>query len=185
MKNKRLVGFIISFCALLCAITVFPIHCKGAEIPQDTYLSDETVTICEIAQEKYHIAAPLLEALIETESSGRQYAKSSSSVGLCQLNVKYQRDLALETMGLSEVDLFDMETNIFTACAYLLQLIEELDADGEPYQVLRAYNMGPENSKVTYANVIDYGKYANTVMDRAHEITLAQDLKRMEGEGEW
>ena len=179
--KSRLVGFIISFGALLCAFTLFPRNCKSAEIPQDTFLSEDIVRICETAQEKYHIAAPLLEALIETESSGKQYAKSSSSVGLCQLNVKYQRDLALETMGLSEVDLYDKETNIFTACAYLLELIEELDGDGEPYKVLRAYNMGPENSRVTYSNVIDYGKYANAVMDRAHEITQAQDMKR-EGE---
>lgn len=180
MKSIRRVGSTIFFCALiLCA---YPQNCKCSEYPRDTYLSEDIIRICENAQEKYHIAAPLLEALIETESSGKQYAKSSSSVGLCQLNVKYQLPLAQWTMGTSDVDLYDKETNVFTACAYLLQLIEELDAEGEPYKVLKAYNAGPENSKVTYANVIDYGTYANTVMDRAHEITQAQDAKRMEGE---
>ena len=179
MKNIGRVGLLFLFCAIFfCA---FPQNCKCSEYPQDTYLPEDIIRICENAQEKYHIAAPLLEALIETESSGKQYAKTDTSVGLCQLNVKYQYALALSEMGTSSVDLYDMETNVFTACAYINQLVNELDAEGEPYKVLKAYNAGPENSKTTYANVIDYGTYANKVMDRAHEITQAQDAKR-EGE---
>lgn len=167
-------GLVIVF--IIGLLLCIPQVCSGAEYPQDTYLSEDIIRICETAQEKYNIAAPLLEALIETESSGRQYAHTDSSVGLCQLNVKYQYSLAMAEFG--DVDLYDPETNVFTACLYLIQLIEELDAEGEPYQVLKAYNAGPENSRNVYANVIDYGAYANKVMDRAHEITTAQDLKR-------
>lgn len=165
-----LAAFIVG--GLLC----IPRACKAAE-PEDTYLSAEIVTICENAQEKYNIAAPLLEALIETESSGKQYAKTDTSVGYCQLNVKYQYALALSEMGTSSVDLYDAETNIYTACAYINQLIEELDAEGEPLQVLRAYNRGPENAKNKYTNVFEYGDYANKVLNRADEITRAQEGK--------
>lgn len=145
--------------------------------PQDTYLSDDIIAICERAQDMYNISAPLLEALIETESSGRQYAKTDTSVGLCQLNVKYQYALATEVIGGGVVDMYDPQTNIFTACAYINILRNELDADGEPMQVLKAYNEGPEHARLTYWNVIDYGEYANKVITRADEITRAQEAK--------
>lgn len=137
---------------------------------EDTYLSEELVQICENAERVYSIDAELLEALIETESSGKQYAvnKAGDCIGYCQLNPKYMKSFTKRFMGNDSFDWYDPEIQVYTCCEYL-NYLKDLDVtEGDIYLVLQAYNCGPEN-------ITGQSKYADKITERAYEITMANE----------
>jgi len=165
MRNKKKI-----VCLVLAGLLAFNPMQIRAEQYEDTYLSDELIQICETAEKVYGIDAQLLEALIETESSGnlRAVGKYGDCVGICQLNPKYMKSFAKNVIGNDPVDWYDPEIQIFTCCEYLNYLKDLLDAEGDVMLVLEGYNKGPEN-------INGYGKYSKSITERAFEITMAQE----------
>lgn len=166
MKRK-----ISVLCLIAIAIaTLSPIKAKADDY-KDTYLSEEIVKTCEAAERVYGIDAQLLEALIETESSGRQYAvnKYGDCIGLCQLNPKYMKEFVKNVIGNDSFDWYDIEIQVFTCCEYLNYLKDLECTEGDIMLVLQAYNEGPEAVREGCSN------YALKITKRAFEITMAQE----------
>lgn len=165
-RNKRRkeirdkVRFVIAIVIMLLA-GIIPLGVKLESIRADnadTWIDDEYVEYIEqVCSEKY-LCPELVEALIESESSGQADVVSSGGcVGLMQLNPKY-----------FEGDLLDWKTNIDLGTDYLIELFEEY---GDLEVVLTAYNCG-EYSKIT-KSAIETGEgnsYAKKISKRSAEL---------------
>ncbi len=132
----------------------------------ETYLSEEIQASCDKYAEEYGISRYVLYALIEVESSGRQYVTSPSGTckGLCQVNDKIHAE-RMERLGVT--DIYDIDGNIHVATDYLMELAEE-SGYGDISYVLDRYN---GNSKAAY--YLENGilsKYAKKILDRAFEL---------------
>ena len=113
---------------------------------------------------EYNIAPELLEALIETESSGQADAESGGCIGLCQVSEKWHKD-RMKRLGVR--DLHDERWNILVACDYLRELFEKYEDVG---LVLMIYN-GRSDAKELAKN----GKlsdYAEKILDRSAELEI-------------
>lgn len=125
----------------------------------DTYICEEYQNLCEAAEKEYGISAELLEALIETESSGQSDVVGGTCIGLCQLNSCYFSG-----------DLYDPETNIRLASEYLISLTEEYV---DMAAVLMRYH-GEKNVKER-ARTGKISRYARTILKRKSELEYIHD----------
>lgn len=133
----------------------------------DTYISAEYVRYCEIIGAKYNVSPELLEAIIETESSGKANVTNSSGtcIGLMQVNANYQKD-RMRKLGVNT--LYDPYGNILVGTDLLMEYAMKYE---DLALVLTAYNCG-EYSK-TFKNVQSTGtipSYAQKIMNRAEEL---------------
>lgn len=132
---------------------------------EDTYISKEIQNMCIEVGEKNGYCPELLMAIIESESSGRQYVENGPCKGLMQINTSNPD--VLEHMGENGyTDIFDMRTNIEMGC-YVLDQKREIFGD-DLYAVLMAYN-GSSNVKERIENQ-DYSEYAIRVAERSWEL---------------
>ena len=129
---------------------------------EDTWLSPEIQGYCEEIGEEYSICPELLEALIETESSGNPQATCGNCRGLMQVNESSHKD-RMKKLGISNI--YDKKGNIIVATDYLLELFEKYEDIGT---VLMVYN-GTKNA-VRRGEQGDYTKYARKIMQRSREL---------------
>lgn len=139
---------------------------EAAGQTHDTYIKPEYVGYCEEIGARYHLSPELLEALIETESSGDPRAENNGCVGLCQVSETYH---AKRAAGLGVTDLYDPYGNILVAADYIISLYEEYGDDTA--LVLMKYN--GSSDAVTRAYGGDFTKYANAIINRAQELERA------------
>jgi soluble lytic murein transglycosylase-like protein len=131
---------------------------------KDAQISKTAYQACVEYGGEYNICPELLMAIIETESSGDQYAQNGSCVGLMQVNEPFHTD-RMDRLGVT--DLFDTRQNIHTASDYLSELYQEYE---DTYMVLAVYNMGQVSAERLFKKGIYETKYAVKICDRSMEL---------------
>lgn len=115
----------------------------------DTYIPESQIRLCEQYGKAYGICPELLEALIETESSGQMSARNGSCYGICQIN------------GAVHGYAYDTEEKqIQKACELLIGYNCEVDL------ALSYYN-GQKHPH--------YDGYVEKVLNRAHELEIIHE----------
>lgn len=143
-------------------VTTIDLIPLGAE---DTYISDEIQLLCAEIGKQTGYCPEFLMAIIEAESSGRQYAENGSCKGLMQINTDWP-EIAVYMNSHGYTDVYDYETNIRLGC-YVLDQKREIYGD-DIYAVLMGYN-GSSNVMERVENG-DYTDYAVGIVDRAWEL---------------
>lgn len=163
-KIRNTTVIVLGMLLIIFNIYLFSLECCAKEY--DTYLSEEIQSVCIKYGAEYYIGAELLMALCERESSGRQYAKSSTGtcLGLMQINPKWHKD-RMNKLGIAEADIYDIDANIHLAADYLAELLAEYDVFS---WALDKYN-GNSKADSNLKNGIT-SKYAGWVLERAEEI---------------
>lgn len=131
----------------------------------DTYISDEIRMLCVEIGNQTGYCPELLMSIIETESSGRQYAENGPCKGLMQINTDWP-EIAAYMKEHGYTDVYDCETNIRLGC-YVLDQKREVYGD-DIYAVLMGYN-GSSNV-MERMDSGDYTDYAVNVAYRACEL---------------
>ena len=158
MKHIKTSAIIIS-AALILAL-IFATSTSRAS--DDTYIDVDLIEYCNEIGEEYGVCPELLEAIIETESSGRADAVNGSCKGLMQVNESSHKD-RMKKLGISNI--YDKKGNIIVATDYLLELFEKYEDIGT---VLMVYS-GTKNA-VRRGEQGDYTKYARKIMQRSREL---------------
>lgn len=127
--------------------------------PDDTWIGEDEILICEDAGTIFHVSPEILEAIIESESSGQQYAQNGPCIGLMQVDYKYHTG-RMQRMGFT--DLYDKRANIYTGASLLVELCERY---GDIGTALMAYS-GTQN--VTSRTTLT--KYAERILNRSAEL---------------
>lgn len=164
--------FIKATVAIATAISIIavsaPVETETAY--DDTYISEMIQQECNKVGEECGYCPELLMAIIETESSGRQYAENGPCKGLMQINMSNE-DI-LEYMAENDLtDIYDIHTNITMGCYVLSQKREVYGED--LYAVLMAYN-GTSNVNERLESG-DFTNYAITVSERSYELESAHE----------
>ena len=141
--RRRKALFVILIAALLLTAQLRP-QAESA----DTFISKECVSYCEEIGGQYGICPELLEAIMESESSGDQWARNGNCKGLMQINMTYHKS-----------------GNILLAADYLSELFLEYNDVGT---VLMLYN-GSRNA-VERGKRADYTEYALKIMKRSEQL---------------
>lgn len=149
-------------------LTAIALACSNPELPQqeianDTYISQEIQETCIKYAEEYDICPELIMAMVETESSGDQYAKNGNCLGLMQISTKWHKD-RMEKYAVE--DIYDIDDNIHLGVDYLSELIEQ-NGDEISY-ILDLYN---GNSKAEWN--LEHGvlsSYSSKILTRAAEL---------------
>ena len=154
---------------LLIAILILAFGLSNYSIPTqggdtDTWISTEIQIYCYAIGEQYGICPEVLEAIIESESSGQQYATNGSCKGLMQVSEKWHKD-RMQRLGVT--DIYDLYGNILVGTDYLMELAEDY---GEIAYVLDVYH---GDSKADYnAEHGIMSKYADKILNRSHELEV-------------
>lgn len=157
--NKRtrwMLCFIVA--AAVCCNTQMRLSAQNA----DTFISKECRTYCEEAGSRYGICPELLEAIMESESSGNPKAENGNCKGLMQINMKYHGD-RMKRLGVS--DIYDSRGNVTLAADYLAELFAQY---GDIGTVLMVYN-GSSDALERGARG-DYTEYALKIMERSEQL---------------
>lgn len=155
MKRNFLIFLLPIIIALLTIANV------GAS-SRDTYLPENVQEICVKYGEEYCICPELLMAIVETESSGKQYAENSGCKGLMQIYEKYHGD-RMEKLNVT--DIYDADGNVHVAADYLAELFEQYEDAGT---VLMVYH--GEKDAVTRARRGLVSEYAKKILERSAEL---------------
>lgn len=129
---------------------------------EDTWLSPEIQGYCEEIGEEYSICPELLEALIETESSGNPQATCGNCRGLMQVNSDIHKD-RMKRFDVS--DIYDSYGNILVGTDYLAELFDEYE---DLPIVLMLYN-GQSNA-VAKGDQGKWSSYADKIMKRSEQL---------------
>lgn len=127
--------------------------------PNDTWIPEDEQEYCRQAGETFGISPELLMAIIESESSGQQYAKNGNCIGLMQINQYYHTG---RMYRLGFVNLWDERANIYTGADLLREL---LDKYGDTGTALMAYNGVRDASNRTSLT-----EYAEKILLRTEEL---------------
>ncbi len=155
--RRRKALFVILITALLLTAQLRP-QAESA----DTFISKECVSYCEEIGGQYGICPELLEAIMESESSGDQWARNGNCKGLMQINMTYHKS-RMARLGVT--DIYDKRGNILLAADYLSELFLEYNDVGT---VLMLYN-GSRNA-VERGKRADYTEYALKIMKRSEQL---------------
>lgn len=142
----------------VCSITQMGLNAQNA----DTFISEEYQTYCEEIGNQYGICPELLEAIMESESSGNATAENGSCKGLMQINMKYHKE-RMKKLGVT--DIYDGRENILLAADYLVELFEEY---GDIGTVLMVYN--GSSDAIERGAQGDYTEYATKIMKRSEQL---------------
>lgn len=153
MKMRKMVTTFIAASLILTTPMI-----SLSEEAQDTYLSEDIQNACVEVGEIYDICPELLMAIIETESSGNQYAESKGCKGLMQVNSKLHSD-RMAKLGVT--DIYDIKGNIMVGTDLLHELAEKYE---ELPVVLMKYH-GERNAATKPVS-----KYAQNIMNRSEEL---------------
>lgn len=160
MKNHKIGKwiFFVTFMAAICITVQFPLNAGSA----DTFIPQEYVGYCEEIGREYDICPELLEAIMESESSGNPYAQNGSCKGLMQMNLKYHKN-RMQKLGVE--DIYDAKGNIRLAADYLRELFEEYQDMGT---VLMVYN--GSRDALERGEKADYTEYADKIIKRSEQL---------------
>lgn len=153
---KKLVAII------LCSAMLFGVTETVTAKDRDTYISVDARAACVKFGTEYGICPELLMAMIEAESSGRQYATNGNCTGLMQVDPRWHQD-RMERLGVT--DLFDVNGNVRVAADYLIELAERY---GDLPVVLMKYN-GDSRAEWHYETGF-VSDYAEKIMTRSAEL---------------
>lgn len=132
---------------------------------EDTYISYEIQVLCIEVGEQMGYCPEFLMSIIETESSGRQYAENGPCKGIMQINTDWP-EIADYMKKHGYTDVYDYETNISLGC-YVLDLKREIYGD-DIYAVLMGFNGSSDViERVQNGNYTDY---AINVVNRTWEL---------------
>lgn len=148
--------FLVTFGAMFYATPIV------AEDNADTYLSEDIQMACVEIGEQYNICPELLEALIERESSGNQYAENGSCKGLCQISKKWHTD-RMERLHID--DIYDVWGNITLCADYLTELADKY----EDVAVCLAIYHGESNA-VSKIEAGHLSGYVRGILERSAEL---------------
>lgn len=140
----------------------FTVQIKLQAETADTFISPECVALCEEIGKNYSICPELLEAIMETESSGNPKARNGNCKGLMQINVGYHKKRMLK-LGVS--DIYEERGNILLAADYLAELFREY---GDLGTVLMLYN--GSSDAIARGGRAEYTEYAKKIMKRAEQL---------------
>lgn len=132
---------------------------------EDTYISDEIQTLCVLIGNETGYCPEFLMAIIEAESSGRQYAENGPCKGLMQINTDWP-EIAAYMKQHGYTDIYDYETNIRLGC-FVLDQKREVYGD-DIYAVLMAYNGSSDVTEKVERE--EYTDYAVKVVNRTWEL---------------
>lgn len=155
---KRIIALVVL--AFPIAFLLFSATAKGQD--GETWIGADEIAYCEAAGQEFSISPELLEAVIEAESSGKQYAKNGECSGLMQVNKRLHADRA-KALGVS--DIWDKQGNIRVGASLLLDLFEKYE---DPGLVLMKYNGFSKAER--YAAQGKYTKYAKKILNRAEQL---------------
>ncbi len=160
MQNKKGMKWTLFtvFIIQLCCTAQYGLKAEGA----DTFVSAECVAYCEEIGRQYGICPELLEAIMESESSGNPKAENGNCKGLMQINVKYHQN-RMSRLGVT--DIYDARSNILLAADYLAELFMEY---GDMGTVLMMYN-GSRNA-LDRGLQADYTEYAEKIIRRSEQL---------------
>ena len=160
--NKPIIAGIFLI-ALITGILLMTMKTGAEDEIKDTWIDDEYVALCEEIGAEYNISPELLVAIIETESSGQQYADNGNCKGLCQIyaGVHIAR---MQKLGLH--DIYNPRTNITLAADILKENFEQYGDDLS--LVLMAYN-GTSHARQK-AEAGQLSDYAVKVSKRAYDL---------------
>ena len=127
--------------------------------PNDTWIPEDEQEYCRQAGETFGISPELLMAIIESESSGQQYAQNGNCIGLMQVDQRYHTG-RMQRLGFS--NLWDKQANIYTGASLLADLMEKY---GDTGYALMAYN-GTSNVQ----SRTSLTRYASKILDRSDEL---------------
>ena len=157
--KKRIQGALSVVLVLaVCLVTQYRLQAENA----DTFISPECVAYCEEIGARYGICPELLEAIMESESSGNPRAQNGNCKGLMQINVIYHKN-RMNMLGVS--DIFDEKGNILLAADYLAELFREY---GDVGTVLMLYN--GSRDAIERGIRADYTEYAQNIMKRSEQL---------------
>lgn len=147
---------------LLPIVIAFLTIVNAGASSRETYLSDEVQEICVKYGEEYCICPELLMAIVETESSGKQYAENAGCKGLTQIYEKWHGD-RMEKLLVTNI--YDADGNIHVAADYLAELFEEHE---DAATVLMVYH--GERNAISKAERGEISSYANKILERSAEL---------------
>ena len=159
---KKLMTILLISMLCVAFVATFTTKEVGAE-GKETWIDKEYVDICEDVGKHYHVSPELLEAIIETESSGEQYANNGECKGLCQI---YADVHGVRMARLGITDIYDPKSNIKLAADILAECYKAYGDD--TMMVLMLYN-GTAHAKQR-AEGGDFSDYARKVSKRAYEL---------------
>ncbi len=159
LNKKRIQGALsVALITAFCFMAQYKLQAESA----DTFISPECVAYCEEIGSQYGICPELLEAIMESESSGNPNAQNGNCKGLMQINVRYHQS-RMNRLGVS--DIFDARGNILLAADYLAELFREY---GDPGTVLMLYN--GSRDALERGERADYTEYAQTILKRSEQL---------------
>ena len=107
-KNVRKKVFFVISMLIVCVMGQIQADAKSA----DTFIPQEYVAYCEEIGREYGICPELLEAIMESESSGNPQAGNGNCKGLMQVNTQYHKG-RMAKLGVD--DIYDAKGNITVA----------------------------------------------------------------------
>lgn len=161
-KGILLIGLIVFIMSGIFAVLVQrPVHAQAADMG-DTFISSEYQEYCESVGQEFGICPELLEAIIESESSGNPTAVNGNCKGLMQINVPCHRD-RMARLGVT--DIYNPKDNIRVAADYLLELFEKYQDMGT---VLMVYN--GSSDAIERGERGAFTEYAAKIMARSWQL---------------
>lgn len=142
----------------LCLTGRTALNAESAE----TYISSECMQYCQEIGMAYGICPELLEAIMESESSGNPQAQNGNCKGLMQINETYHKE-RMQRLGIS--DIYDARGNILLAADYLTELFKKYEDIGT---VLMVYN--GSSDALERGERADYTAYAQKIIKRSQEL---------------
>lgn len=136
---------------------------------KETYISKKIQDVCIEIGNMYNICPEFIMAIIESESSGNQYAINGGCKGLMQIYEKYHKD-RMERLGVT--DIFDIRGNILVGVDYLSELFGKYE---DPAMILMVYN-GDSSAWIYWNSDGNISKYANKILNRSSDLELLHDI---------
>lgn len=150
------------FCIILMIMVSSVVGIRTEAKNADTWISEDSKKYCEEIGKAYSICPELLEAIMESESSGNTMAVNGNCKGLMQINERWHT----ERMGeLGVTDLYDAKSNILLAADYLAELFAQYEDIGT---VLMVYN--GSSDAMERAERADYTEYAKKIIKRSEQL---------------
>ena len=128
----------------------------------DTFVAPEYAAYCEEIGGAYGICPELLEAIMESESSGNPRAQNGNCKGLMQINMLYHKE-RMQKLGVT--DIYDARGNILLAADYLAELFRK---HGDIGTVLMVYN--GSRDAIGRGKRAEYTEYASKIMKRSEQL---------------
>lgn len=136
---------------------------------KETYLSKEIQNYCIEIGNMYKICPEFIMAIIESESSGNQYAVNGGCKGLMQIYEKYHLE-RIKRLGVT--DIFDIRGNILVGVDYLSELFGKYE---DPAMVLMVYN-GDSSAWIYWNSGGAISIYANKILKRSADLELLHEI---------